>query len=1530
MLPFIKLTEYPFVICTVCRYAYVTKEVESHLKKHHKSIKAAVRREITQQVRDLPGMIDDRRGLLTWPTPPPTTDPIPYIHPPVPDNLGCGEEGCWTVVGTPRGMQEHYRKEHGWSNPRGRGGSQQTRRIQAQLVPWRTGVQSQRFFSNGPASSWFEVGFGAPATQTADEAAMMERTVRAMEQKQEQFEREDRECIKAADAKTDANAWLERVGWADHLQGLDPEAMRQLTDPVGEEEHVLQLIQDSIMRVMLQARITATPSTVGSQALFEVQRKEVDKKPRRPFDNRVEEDTWARYTAVWVKLICYVYRAETMEDNERPGFRLTKRQGDTMDELTELIEEYVEDPEANPLDEERVDELTLQVVMALLDHRLTAGEYRSGIISGLAVLGIRKDGGWMDVMDYTPMYSAVIKVARAMVVYQSYRERKEEVARLQQEKGLGEEEAEEEATSMFRIVREKVQRFMTVTSKETYAEPTPMDWIYEARTYGMYIRFNTPAGGTVDWDGDHITYRKTRFRMAALTEMLHALTREAREHLATLTMVEDVDQLPRIPWKEVEDDHSEDRMGYSFLTDERNREWVKRGKNWVMNQITDTQPDGQGQARRKVWIDNGRRDGKPFQARAVQSYGQTFNGFMERMFMLMYMMSQPARIPEMSGIRHQNTMNGGVRNILAHNGMMCVVTLYHKGFRLTGQAKVIHRYLPHAVGELLVWYLWLVLPFWQQVQGIVKDAGIRSPFMWPDEVVRKAEGSIVEEREARRAALERHSQNGGGMHEEDDDNSGGSTENPHDPDNPANADDIGFQSWVQERKWTSDRVRRIIQRHSRRLLGVTLGISSWRQIAIAIARRYLNGAFKESTLDGEDEDDDLDDNPVDLQAGHGTHVAGMVYARELQQGLFSTASMRDKFRAVSRQWHRLFEFQDSEESGASAATRRKRAPYDTEREYNRMQRFRRLQQVDIAGQLRQMMGPSAAFRGQQETVIRAIIRGESPIIQIAGTGEGKSMSFLLPAYCANDNGGTTIVIVPLISLRDDLHGRCDKSKIGTYSWKSREGHQIAPIIFVTPESAVTKEFGDFVNRLQARLDECHTMLDSTARFRPQMMELGQVLNEWGVQRFFNGHITARRGREVLRGRQVAGKPVVEAQATPPQPKRRQQQGGGGYKNQEVGPEEDAEDRQVVKTVRDWLYQHSNGRVIVYASTIERVERLGERLECDVYHSKVDTAVGKEQRLRMWIEGGHLIVATNALGLGIDVPDVRLVIHAGMPSRLRDYVQESGRAGRDGEPSEAIVVVCRPKGREREDKADKKKVERARATISSSWPPKEAAVERFISGKWCRRVVLDQMMDGRLDRAGCDDKVEEICDICRRQRDQLMFEADISWVENEDTGSGKGMEMADQYGGQVTEGEIQARFEQAGRSIRYEQFKARQDEIRIHQEVETFEQELGHMVGRCIGCFMATGVIEEDQLHRRDECPLWDKRWWDDMARAEEKWQKSMFTKGVMADHSGCFWCGMPQAICTHWEPLDNDQGRFKLKKDGVCQYAGVLMQWSGS
>lgn len=115
---------------------------------------------------------------------------------------------------------------------------------------------------------------------------------------------------------------------------------------------------------------------------------------------------------------------------------------------------------------------------------------------------------------------------------------------------------------------------------------------------------------------------------------------------------------------------------------------------------------------------------------------------------------------------------------------------------------------------------------------------------------------------------------------------------------------------------------------------------------------------------------------------------------------------------------------------------------------------------------------------------------------------------------------------------------------------------------------------------------------------------------------------------------------------------------------------------VCRAVRRGLERHGSGRVIVYGGEVAHVERLGRLLSCGVFHSKVDTAEGKERRLRAWAEGSggaRVIVTMNALGMGIDIRDVRLVVHAGAPRRLRDYTQESGRTGRDEARSEAVIV-----------------------------------------------------------------------------------------------------------------------------------------------------------------------------------------------------------------------------------------------------------------
>ena len=149
----------------------------------------------------------------------------------------------------------------------------------------------------------------------------------------------------------------------------------------------------------------------------------------------------------------------------------------------------------------------------------------------------------------------------------------------------------------------------------------------------------------------------------------------------------------------MEDDHSEDRVGYSFLEDKRNA-WLDKGKDWVLRRILGSEKF------RNEWFSDGADEVNPYKHAAVRRYGRSVEQFRERLWVIMHMLGGgPAHSTEISGIRFVNTVNGGICNILAYNRMMCFMVSYHKGFRQTGEAKVIYRYLLCEVGELLVWYL---------------------------------------------------------------------------------------------------------------------------------------------------------------------------------------------------------------------------------------------------------------------------------------------------------------------------------------------------------------------------------------------------------------------------------------------------------------------------------------------------------------------------------------------------------------------------------------------------------------------------------------------------------------------------------------------------------------------------------------------------------------------------------------------------------------------------------------------------------
>ena len=215
----------------------------------------------------------------------------------------------------------------------------------------------------------------------------------------------------------------------------------------------------------------------------------------------------------------------------------------------------------------------------------------------------------------------------------------------------------------------------------------------------------------------------------------------------------------------------------------------------------------------------------------------------------------------------------------------------------------------------------------------------------------------------------------------------------------------------------------------------------------------------------------------------------MIYARGIMEQSGVVASKRQRFRQSSVLWHRFLAFGSSatQHAGEKRAAL-DRLAFEDEAERSRMQRWRRARTMRLDEQLQRVMGPTARFRGVQEAAIKAIVSGDSPVVAVMATGGGKSLLFMLPAACST--GGMTVVVVPLISLRQDLRRRCEAMGMRCEEWDGRRPPDAAAVVLVTPESAVSGGFMTFLNRMRATrqldrivVDECHVVLNRRYDFR---------------------------------------------------------------------------------------------------------------------------------------------------------------------------------------------------------------------------------------------------------------------------------------------------------------------------------------------------------------------------------------------------------------------------------------------------------------
>lgn len=117
-----------------------------------------------------------------------------------------------------------------------------------------------------------------------------------------------------------------------------------------------------------------------------------------------------------------------------------------------------------------------------------------------------------------------------------------------------------------------------------------------------------------------------------------------------------------------------------------------------------------------------------------------------------------------------------------------------------------------------------------------------------------------------------------------------------------------------------------------------------------------------------------------------------------------------------------------------------------------------------------------------------------------------------------------------------------------------------------------------------------------------------------------------------------------------------------------------EEEEIQELVEAKKAQYPDGQIIIYCGTVARTTRLAVVLGCVCFHRQVGNVKEKRHLVRQLTEGRQQVfTATNALALGVDAPKIRVVMHVGTVRKMRDHAQESGRAGRDGEASEAIIM-----------------------------------------------------------------------------------------------------------------------------------------------------------------------------------------------------------------------------------------------------------------
>ena len=380
----------------------------------------------------------------------------------------------------------------------------------------------------------------------------------------------------------------------------------------------------------------------------------------------------------------------------------------------------------------------------------------------------------------------------------------------------------------------------------------------------------------------------------------------------------------------------------------------------------------------------------------------------------------------------------------------------------------------------------------------------------------------------------------------------------------------------------------------------------------------------------------------------------------------------------------------------------------------------------------------AKFRPLQENIIQSVIQGEDNFV-LMPTGGGKSLCYQVPALVRE---GVTIVISPLISLMQDQVQALLANGVAAAFYNSSQSvfeirqtlarlHQDElNLLYIAPERLMSDAFLDRLKEINISLfaiDEAHCVSQWGHDFRPEYLQLGRLRELFPTIPIIALTATADKQtrHDILQRLHLQKAHVHIASFNRPNIR---------YMV--------LEKQQAFTQLTKFLNARQDEYGIIYCLSRKRVDEIAEKLQAQgysalPYHAGLPPKTREKAQSAFQKDDVHIIVATIAFGMGIDKPNVRFVVHYDLPKHIEGYYQETGRAGRDGLPSEALLLY------------GLHDIAVAKSLIENNQNPQQKRIElhklncmtSFAEAQTCRRRVLLNYFNEQLEE-DCGN-----CDVC---------------------------------------------------------------------------------------------------------------------------------------------------------------------------------------